>query len=347
MKRLLLLVPAFPKDEASSYTVPFIQQFVMAFSRDFGVSLDIMSLYEPSGGTYEWKGLKVIPLNGPMKGSLLKKVFFILKSARLIKQQHKREHYDGILSFWYRETALIGRLAANRIKLPHYTWLQGQDVKRTNKYMRIVRPNPNSLIALSEYQNNFLFDSFGIKAPRVAPVAINPGLMPAPSHRERPIDILGAGSLTPIKNHRFFLEIVAEVKKKRNDLNVFLIGNGPLEKEYRDFIKDNGLEDTVTLTGLLSHSETMKYMNRSRVFIHTSKYEGGGMVCLESLYLGCQLISTLPLIKNAPSKFYHSTDKKEIVNHIHRVLENKLTPISSHIENPMEATCKVIYDLFY
>ena len=347
MKRLLFLVPAFPKNEATSFTVPFIQQFVSAFCEEFKVSVDLLSLYEPIGDEYHWQGLKVIPLNGPMKGNLITKALFIRKSAKYVARLHQANNYDGLLSFWYRETALIGNLAAKKLQLLHFTWLQGQDVLRTNKYMRITRPNAGQLVALSDFQNNFLYQSFGIKAAKVAPFALNAQFMPEFNESDRPIDIMGAGSLIPIKNHSFFLEVILEIKKKRKALNVVIAGNGPLEDKYRSFTVAHNLENTVTFTGLLNHSETLDYMNRSKVFLHTSTYEGGGMVCLESLYLGCHLISTLPIVKRAGNQFLYSTNKNEIVDHILDILDNNRPNNTSHIENPMLTTCNEIYRLFF
>ncbi len=347
MRRLLILVPAFPKDDSTSYTVPFIQHFLLAFIKKYDVKLDILTLYIPTGRPYEWESFEVIPLNGALNDHVLKKGIFIFKAANRIVKMLRERSYDGILSFWYRETAMIGKLVSSRLKVTHYTWLQGQDVRRRNKYMHFSRPKPEQLIALSGYQNDILYQQFGLSANIVAPVAVNPSFFPPLNEYERPIDILGAGSLTPLKNHRLFLEVVYEIQKIRKNLKVVLIGNGPLEPEYKTFIKDHFLEGTVTLTGLLNHSETLKYMNNSKIFLHTSTFEGGGMVCLESLFSGCHLISTLPLIKSSNNRFSWLTDKQTIVNKVHLLLNKESGNVRRCIENPMDETCRIIYELFF
>ena len=43
--------------------------------------------------------------------------------------------------------------------------------------------------------------------------------------------------------------------------------------------------------GKQAHKELLATMQRSRVFLHTSSYEGLGAVCLEALYAGAHVVS--------------------------------------------------------
>jgi len=347
MKRLLLLVPAFPKDENTSYTVPFIQQFVLAFSNKYDVKLDIVSLYSPNGDPYQWNGIEVIPLNGPMQGNILKKGIFILNAVRRIKEWDKTRKYDGILSFWYRETAMIGRMLSSKLQLTHYTWLLGQDVRRKNSYMRLKLPKPSEIIAISTFQNDYLYTSFGFYAHKVVPIAVAPSFFPSLNKGKRPIDVLGAGSFIPLKNNEFFLEVVLALKKLKKDLKVVLIGNGPLESKIKQFIENNGLEQTIKLTGLLSHKETLEQMNNARIFLHTSRFEGGCTVCFESLYSGCHLISTLPMVKNSNPNFSYLVTKETIVAKANELLNEISAPIYRSADTNIDDACVEFYKLFF
>ncbi len=346
MKRLLLLVPAFPKDEDTSYTVPFIQQFVFAFSKKYDVELDIISLYTPVGEAYQWHGIEVVPLNGPMRGNMIKKGLFILNSVRKIKIRNKNRKYHGVLSFWYRETAIIGRLLSSRLQIPHYTWLLGQDVKRRNRYMRINPPKPSEVIAISTFQNNYLNSAFGFYAHKVVPIAVAPSFFPTLNQGVRSIDILGAGSMIPLKNHELFLEVVLALKAYKEDLSVVLIGNGPLESKIKKFIAANGLDKTIKLPGLLSHRKTLSYMNDAKIFLHTSKFEGGCTVCFESLYSGCHLISTLPIVKESNPKFSHLATKEDIVKKAKDLL-NSSTSFNRSADTNIDNACSEFYNLFF
>ena len=90
----------------------------------------------------------------------------------------KKKNSIGILSFWYGDTAIIGFVVAYLKKMKHYTWLQGQDVLRSNKYMKLFRPKSNSLLALSDYQNDMFIKSFNMSAHKIVKIGINPSFFP-------------------------------------------------------------------------------------------------------------------------------------------------------------------------
>lgn len=326
--------------------VPFIQQFIEGFATHHSdVSLTIYSLYIPKGKPYNWKTINVIPLNGE-KGSLFSKLYLIVKSTIIISNHIRKSHADGILSFWYNETALIAKIVSFINSKKHYTWLQGQDVKNANFYMKYLRPKPNSIIALSSHQNNILYNELGFKAKVVNPIAVNPSFFPSLNTKQREIDILGAGSFIPLKNYHLFLGAVLDIIQHQHSIKVVLIGNGPLHDQFKDFIKENNLENNIKLTGLLPHKDTLAYMNNAKIFLHTSNFEGGGMVLYEALYSGCQLISTIPIEDNTTPNFHHCSSKKEIVDTLKKLL---LTPKSIERSSctDIKDTTKTIYDLFF
>ncbi len=326
--------------------VPFIQQFIKAFSENHNdVELVIYSLYIPNGKPYFWNNIKVVPLNGK-RNNLLSKLFFILKAIFIINRDIRKMQIDGILSFWYTETSLIAKIISFMYSKKCYIWLQGQDVKKSNPYIKFFRPNPKSLIALSSHQNNILYNELGFKAKTINSIAVNPSFFPLLNTERREIDILGAGSLIPLKNYQLFLDSVLKIKQQYDTIKIVLIGNGPLHSNFIDFIKKNKLQNNITLPGLLSHKETLAYMNNSKIFLHTSNFEGGGMVLYEALYSGCQVISTIPIENNSLPNFYYCTSKKEIINTIHKMIDNQPT-IKRSSHKDIENTTKTIYNLFF
>jgi glycosyltransferase involved in cell wall biosynthesis len=70
-----------------------------------------------------------------------------------------------------------------------------------------------------------------------------------------------------------------------------LVGNGPEKEKLRGLINRSGLKETVILTGEISHTDVLKLMQRTKVFLHPSSYEGFSGVCLEALYNGAHVIS--------------------------------------------------------
>ena len=235
-KSLIFILPALPSlDESDSYMVPFIQQFIIGFKDNYpNITIIIYTLYSPKGNTYLWRNIEVIPLNFK-KGRSFLKLFYLINSILKISKKIKKNNVVGLLSFWYTETAMIGNMIGFFKSIKHYTWLQGQDVKRSNKYMLFFPPNPNKLIALSNFQNEYLYKEFGFYASTVNTISINSSFFPELNTSSRAIDIIGIGSLIPLKNFQLFLNVILKLKKKNPKIRAVIVGNGPLEKKLETF----------------------------------------------------------------------------------------------------------------
>ncbi|MEI9943386.1 MAG: glycosyltransferase family 4 protein [Chitinophagaceae bacterium] len=116
--------------------------------------------------------------------------------------------------------------------------------------------------------------------------------------KERDIDILAAGSLIPLKRYGLFIEIIAEIEKRVPGLKVILAGDGPERQNLQKQFEESSLQATISLVGELPYEEVLQLMQRTKIFLHTSRYEGFGVVCIEALYAGAKVISfTKPMNK--------------------------------------------------
>lgn len=345
-KNLLLIIPTFPSpNKTNTYMVPFIQQFIAGFKTHHpNVKLTIYTLYGDKNN-YLWNNISVIPLNCK-KGNLIIKLFCFLKSIFVLIRQILKNETSGILSFWYSETAIIANIVSFITSIPHYSWLQGQDVKRSNKYMRYFPPKPDNLIALSKFQNDYLYKEFGFYASTVNYISINPSFFPEINSSYRKIDIIGIGSFIPLKNFKLFLEVILKLKNTYTNINVALIGNGSQENELKTFCIENNLEKNVSFLGLLSHKETLNNMNNAKILLHTSSFEGGSAVIHEALFLGCQVIGRIPLIEQKKIPFYCCNSLNEITKKVITLLQ-KQQPIKQHIPQRQVDSTKKIYNLFF
>lgn len=201
-------------------------------------------------------------------------------------------------------------------------------------------------MALSQFNNDVLHQTAGIKAHKVIPMAINMELFPKLNLGARPIDVFGAGWFSELKNYGLFLESVLELQKTKPDIKVEIAGTGNRENELRNFVKENNLENNVIFLGLLSHQETLKKMNEAKIFLHTSTFEGGSTVYFEALYSGCQLVGTLPMMDKPVENFHYCPTKSEIVAAILFHLENPKPPKRVSYYS-MDFVCEEIYHLFY
>jgi len=211
---IIILSPGFPESESDSTCLPMQQQFVRTL-KEMYPQFEIVVLtfqYPYHQKSYKWFGLTVIPFGGRNKGGLQK---FILRNKvnSTLRKVYQEKKIAGLLSFWYNECAYVGKKFADKYGLKHCCWILGQDAKKANKYPRLLPPRPGELVALSDFIQNEFQRNHEIKPASVIPPGVDETLL---SNMQEPkdIDILGVGSLIPLKQYDIFLEIVAEIKKQ-------------------------------------------------------------------------------------------------------------------------------------
>ena len=153
------------------------------------------------------------------------------------------------------------------------------------------------IIAISEAVRGFL-ERAGL--PRDKLVTVHYGLdslPPAPSE-VTPLELgigpdvpllLAIGRLIPQKDHATLLRAFAAVRVDHPDAVLAILGSGPLEEETRRLASDLHLDDGLLLPGRL---ETRDWLERADVFVHTSLWEGFGIVLLEAMIAGLPVVAT-------------------------------------------------------
>ncbi|OKS87166.1 glycosyltransferase family 1 protein [Mucilaginibacter polytrichastri] len=288
---LVILTPGFAADEGDTTCLPPQQVFAKALKQAYpNVQIIILTFHYPfRTDHYHWHGCEVVSFNGKDwgKGFRLNTWIKVWKKLGTLNKQY---HLLGILSFWLGECALVGQRFAGRHGLKHHIWLLGQDAKAGNRYFKRTKPDGNTLIALSDFVAERFEQGYGIKPQHTIPVGIDVGLfsnLPV----KRDIDILGAGSLIPLKQYHLLIETVRFAKLYFPTIHVAICGKGPEEEKLKQLIWQYQLENNINLLGEVPHSEVIKLMQRSRLFVHPSAYEGFGAVIAEALYAGTHVVS--------------------------------------------------------
>lgn len=93
------------------------------------------------------------------------------------------------------------------------------------------------------------------------------------------------------------LKAVAQVKKKRPNIQLIVGGEGKLKNCYRSLTKELGIQTNVEFVGFIPEEDLSQYYQSASVFVLPSitHQEGFGMVLLEALACGTPVIST-PLV---------------------------------------------------
>ncbi len=344
---LVILTPAFPANESETHWVPAQQLFVKTLKEQYPqLTIIILSFYYPSTSTsYTWQGLEVMAFNGTQQRKW-QRPFFWSRVWKQLKRVHRENEVIGLFSFWCGECALLGSYFGKRYSIKHYCWLCGQDARKTNRMVKFIRPRPGELIAMSDFLADEFYRNHGIRPLHMIPNAIDPALFPPYPVPARDIDILGAGSLSKLKRYDLFVAVVKQLHLSLPGLKAVHCGDGGEKATITGLIKTAGLELSLLLLGEKPHGEVLALMQRTRLFLHTSEYEGFASVFQEALYAGAHVISFCkPLNRDVPH-WHIVTGVEDMIDKAKAILQNPGTEYQPVLLYTMGATVKSIMALF-
>ncbi|MFA6058788.1 MAG: glycosyltransferase [Taibaiella sp.] len=345
-KTLVILSPAFATDETES-VIPSQELLIKMFNRLYpSLKIIVLAFHFPvkREHEYEWFGNKVITGNGAMKGGLHSLLLWI-RVWNQLRRLHQTYHIIGLFSFFCSECAFVGHYFAKWHKLKHEIWVMGQDAKKGNHQVKRIKPKPEELVAISDFIQREFERNYRIKPKYVTPFGVDASLLgPMPQYRD--IDIMGAGSLIPLKQFDQFVDIIGLVTRDIPEVNASISGNGPEEENINNRIRSLQLEKQVTLTGKKTHKETLAMMQRCKVFLHTSSYEGMSVACLEALCAGAQVITFCKSMNADMPGWNVVNTKEEMAAKAIELLQQKTPDYRSAVPYSLENTAKSILNLF-
>jgi len=320
-KHIVIITPGFPADENDFITIPPLQEFLKSFKSSFPLlKITVLAFQYPYQiKKYNWNGITVISFAGKNK-SVTKPMLWrrIIKEAKIINEE---ESFTVIHSLWLGECAMIGNILSKKFNCAHVCTLMGQDVKSTNKYLRLLKNKKIKFVALSKNQSNQFFNLTNKNADEI----IHWGIDDIPvSNCERDVDLLAVGSLIPLKKYSLFIKLVEKIKQKYPDIKCILAGTGPEELSLKQLAKEKGIESNIEFAGILNRTEIFKLMQRSKIFIHPSKFESAGYVFAEALANGLNIVSFNVGYAQPHPKWFIAGDEENFINITLSLLASKL-----------------------
>ena len=343
---LVVLTPGFAHDETDTTCLPLQQSLIKALNNNYP-QLHIVILtfqYPYFKKKYNWFGTTVISFNGQNKGGF-SKLLLRQKIYKALTEINNNNIICSILSFWCGECALTGNRFADKHGLKHYCWILGQDAKESNKYAKYIKLKADELIALSDFIQQEFKKNHGIRPKHIIPAGIDPKQFDS-IVKEKDIDIIAAGSLIPLKRYDMLVHMIAVLKKQMPGIKAVLIGDGPGKKKLQQLIAAQDLQTNIILTGELPHGEVLRWMQRGKIFLHPSLYEGFGVVCAEALYAGCHVISFCQPMKQAIEHWHIVTTGEEMIQQALQILQNPQTTCNRVIFFTVDDIAKKMMELF-
>jgi glycosyltransferase involved in cell wall biosynthesis len=138
--------------------------------------------------------------------------------------------------------------------------------------------------------------------------------------------LLFVGARSDYKNFNFFIESVAEMLCKNNELNVVSAGSIPFSRRERQFLRNLNIFEKVHYVKVNDIILKNLYRN-AQAFVFPSLYEGFGLPVLEAFSCGCPAVlsnsSSLPEIGGDGAVYFEPTEKESINSVLEKVLSDE------------------------
>ena len=105
------------------------------------------------------------------------------------------------------------------------------------------------------------------------------------------------GRFSNQKNHMFLLSVFAEIKSKRSDAKLLLVGKGELENSIREQAASLGILDDIVFAGV--RSDVPSLLSAMDVFVFPSFYEGMPNTVIEAQATGLPCVISDTITKTA------------------------------------------------
>lgn len=228
--------------------------------------------------------------------------------VRMIRDRHPR-----LIHAHFGVDAVYALPIAQRLDVPLITTFHGYDATMSTAAL-LRAPKPawwnyvlfrRSLAAcgaqflcVSEYiRRRVISRGFPESLTRVHYIGVNTDeIRPSTHTADRPT-VLHVARLVEKKGTRDLIESIALAARTIRDIELFIVGQGPLERSLRDFAREKGVGDIVHFLGVQSHARVIELISRAWLFAlpsveaRSGDAEGLGMVLLEAAACGIPTVA--------------------------------------------------------
>lgn len=133
----------------------------------------------------------------------------------------------------------------------------------------------------------------GFRPDRVVayPNGVDPRFSPGGVKAEVPT-LLAVGRLAPVKRFDRVIDAALEARRQVADLELDIVGGGPLDTELRDRIDAAGAGSWIRLRGRVAHGELVELYRRAWLVVSGSIAEGWGLSLSEGAACGTPCVAT-------------------------------------------------------
>lgn len=226
----------------------------------------------------------------------------VVELKKVIQEYGPYDVVHGHTLFNCGITNLAAKLAGVPIRIAHaHTTLDNSESLLRKVYIKLmqqlIRVTSTHFLACSQAAAKYLFGKEVVNYEKYTyiPNMINYDSLLEPNQRaiqqfnkfyqlENRFVIGHVGRLAEVKNHRFLIDLIDQIRKVNDKALLLLIGDGLLRSELELIVQEKQLQQHVIFAGLQNDVSSALY--NMDVFVFPSLFEGLGIVLLEAQLCG-------------------------------------------------------------
>ncbi|MDZ7376231.1 MAG: glycosyltransferase [candidate division KSB1 bacterium] len=209
--------------------------------------------------------------------------------------------FDLIHTHFAHPAGYIGAIIAKHFRKPHILTVHGSDILEEfvpNEIVRLRKHHrdfalqmANRIISVSNYLKHVLI-ARGIAPEKmiVIPNGIDTNIFIPEIDLNGHVDILFVGNLIELKGIDLLIQAFHKFYQKYPNLNLKIIGEGPLRDKLCSLALKLGISDRVNFLGPMQNRNVARILSKARLLCLPSRQEGFGVVAIEALASGVPVV---------------------------------------------------------
>jgi teichuronic acid biosynthesis glycosyltransferase TuaC len=244
----------------------------------------------------------------PRLGMITHALFMFVGSLPRVWRRCRAANYDLIDAHYVYPDGLAAILIGALFRKPVVVSARGTDINVFSQF-RLIRPlvklvlkRADAVIAVAQALKDVMV-GLGCSGEKITvipngidPVKFRP-LSPLIARQTLGLPmtgpiVLSIGRLIDNKGFQILIEMAASLRRKRPDLMLIIIGDGPNRSRLEERVRKLDLQNNVRIVGARPHDELSTWYSAADLFCLASEREGCPNVLLEALACGCPVITT-------------------------------------------------------
>lgn len=220
---------------------------------------------------------------------------------RVIKRIERKDHIDVIHSHSFRHAGfdisrLTSSLKTKTVVTEHLSSIGNNLLsKREELELKYCVEHVDKFICVSNALKNIVLEHTKTRKD----IIVVPNMIAEEFCYNKNIEkystftFCAAGGFVALKQYDVMIESFCKAFKQSDNVQLIICGDGVERNNIEELITQNGRQHQIKLLGILSHNKVLNQMQKSHVFVHTSRSETFGVVLIEALACGLPVIGTL------------------------------------------------------